>query len=175
MGRLLCGADLGDGVTCHVPAAFSHQHRVDPCDERADTEALLNRADRMVPARGLAEALAGHAAGHSDNARPLLPRVDFRALLKNDDEAWTTKSRLQAVLGRPWLSTRLVDQLDKETAAQLVDRLEELVERVEADTQARIAGEVASAVHDKIHEISIDRSQRVEAVTRERFGRSRLS
>ena len=98
--------------------------------------------------------------------------VDFRAMLKDDNAAWSAKTRLAAVLGREYLATRIVDQLDPETAAQLADRLDTLVSQAVAETEMRISGEVSRVVTDKITAISIDRAQRAkqaEEARRERF------
>lgn len=193
-GALLCGADLGDGYTCAVPAGQDHNHddaaiakgvdqiitqdmqaayAVDEA-ERAETEALLNQADLMVPARGLAESLAGGAVASK------APRVDFRAMLGDDSRAWTTRSRLAAVLGRQYLATTLVDQLDPETSATLADRLETLVSQAVSETEMKINQEVATATHTTIMRIRADadevRSNLRKAVHSERFtGHSRLS
>jgi hypothetical protein len=84
-GRLLCGADLGDGVACRVYADHPHNHpnaddaaiaagidQVIKSDLAAaleaddlEAEALLKRADQMVPAKGLAETIARYPLGVS--------------------------------------------------------------------------------------------------------------
>lgn len=101
-------------------------------------------------------------------------KVDFRDMLK-DEAAWSARSRLEKVLGRPYLATALVDQLNPETAAKLADRLESLVSQAVAETELRISSEVASVVTDKISQISVDRAARakqMEEARRERFGRT---
>lgn len=101
---------------------------------------------------------------------PEEPPTDYRHLLNDDTQPWTTRSRLAAILRRPHLATTLVDQLDKETAAVLADQLETLVSRAVRETQAEIERETADAVDRKIAQIESDRRRLLEEVTRERFG-----
>ena len=101
--------------------------------------------------------------------------VDFRHMLKDDAAAWSAKSRLEKVLGRPFLATQLADQLDPHTAASLADRLETLVSQAVAEAELAISRDVAAVVSAKVREIRETRSERAKEVTRERFtGRSRL-
>jgi len=138
----------------------------------ADLPPILPRHQQAITDGAAAvRAAVGVAATKTD-------RVDFRDMLKDDGAAWSAKARLEKVLGRVYLATRLADQLDPETAAQLADRCETLVSQAVAETELRISGEVASAVTDKITQISVDRAARAkqsEEARRERFGRpSRL-
>lgn len=101
--------------------------------------------------------------------------VDFRHMLKDDAAAWSAKSRIEKVLGRPFLATQLADQLDPHTAASLADRLETLVSQAVAEAELAISRDVAAVVSAKVREIRETRSERAKEVTRERFtGRSRL-
>lgn len=101
--------------------------------------------------------------------------VDFRHMLKDDAAAWSAKSRIEKVLGRPFLATQLADQLDPHTAASLADRLETLVSQAVAEAELAISRDVAAVVSAKVREIRETRSERAKEVARERFtGRSRL-
>jgi hypothetical protein len=196
MGDLLCGADLGDGYTCAVPAGQGHTHddaviakgldqviRREMAAAYADPEAaaLLKQTDQMVPARGLAEALAG-ATVELDvcvSEGRTVPEVDFRAMLGDDTQAWATRTRLAETLGRRYLATALVDQLTPETSAALADRLQSLVSQAVSETEMKINADVARATHETITNIrtalDLKRDELRKEVSRERFGRgSRL-
>lgn len=98
-------------------------------------------------------------------------KVDFRDMLKDDGPAWSARSRLEKVLGRPFLATALVDQLTPEISAKLADRLDTIVSQAVAETEMRISRDVSQAVTSKVREISEERARRTEEVTHERFGR----
>jgi hypothetical protein len=95
--------------------------------------------------------------------------VDFRHMLKDDAAAWSAKSRIEKVLGRPFLATQLADQLDPHTAASLADRLETLVSQAVAEAELAISRDVAAVVSAKVREIRETRSEQAQAVSRERF------
>lgn len=135
---------------------------------------LLTTAEAVEATKMWAQ--AAKATGHPASD---VGTVDFRAMLKDDDAAWSAKTRLAKVLGREYLATRLVDQLDPETAAQLADRLDTLVSQAVAETEMRISGEVQGAVSAYSEQLAADRAARrkqAEEASRERFhGHSRLS
>jgi hypothetical protein len=115
------------------------------------------------------------ASGVSGAEATNVGEVDFRHMLKDDAAAWSAKSRLEKVLGRPFLATQLADQLDPHTAASLADRLETLVSQAVAEAELAISRDVAAVVSAKVREIRETRSEQAKAVSRERFGRpSRL-
>jgi hypothetical protein len=204
MGEILCGHPEGDGHVCILPAAIEHSHNREqdgfPYPEMsqviADEAALLNQADQMVPARGVAEALGITASEAAANmavvaqeltdadvkyltrlGRP--PRTDFRAMLGDDTQAWATRTRLAETLGRPYLATALADQLNPETSAALADRLQSLVSQARSETEMKINADVARATHETITNIrtalDLKRDELHKKVSRERFGRgSRL-
>lgn len=122
--------------------------------------------DRLIP--------DGDCPIHGEGASAA-PEVDFQAALVDDRAAWAVKSRLEAVIGRPYLATKLADQLDAETGAMLADRLEALLHTAYDQARAQIAGEISSVVDAKMREIHADRERRGKEATRERFhGSSRL-
>jgi hypothetical protein len=100
------------------------------------------------------------------------PRVDFREMLADDDQAWSVKSRLEKVLGRPHLSTQLADQLDHETGCKLADRLDTLVSQAVSEAVMAINQQVASVTEQTVDRLRVEtesaRKQLREA-TRERF------
>jgi hypothetical protein len=99
------------------------------------------------------------------------PEVDFRAMLNNDDQAWSIKTRLQRVLGRPYLATKLVEKLDPQTAAMLADRLETLVTTAVEDAVARLTRDLDVAVDVKLDQIRQERIEKAKELSRERFQR----
>jgi hypothetical protein len=98
------------------------------------------------------------------------PEVDFRAALGDDSAAWTVKSRLEVVLGRPYLATRIADQLDGETGAMLADRLEVLAATSAHAAVSELTAHVEAAVTERIASIRAERFK-AEEVARERFAR----
>lgn len=122
-GRLLCGADLGDGVACRVYADHPHNHPNDA--DRRETEALLNQADQMVPARGLQETnarfLAAQAAGMGQAVRA--------AAQHEMDEAKDAVAR-GYVGGREDLAHAIstAEALGPESAVEIADRQRPLPE-----------------------------------------------
>lgn len=103
--------------------------------------------------------------------------VDFRAMLKNDGHAWGLKAQLEHVLGRPYLATALVDQLTPETAQNLADRLQELLDVRVREEMAKLEHDLNVAVTLKMSEYQREREQRAREVSNERFhsGPTRLS
>ena len=97
------------------------------------------------------------------------PVVDFHAALRNDSHAWDLKTRLEMILGRPYLATKLVDQLDGETATNLADRLQAIVTGEIDAAVRRVHLEVDRQVEAKMEAI---RAERAKGVSRERFGRT---
>lgn len=97
------------------------------------------------------------------------PRVDFRDMLKTDG-AWSIKSRLEVALGRPYLATKLAEQLDPETGAKLCDRLEALLSTAYEQARITLATEVAQVVDVQIQAWRAEQERRAKVVTRERFG-----
>ena len=97
-----------------------------------------------------------------------VPEVDFHAALRNDSHAWDLKTRLEMILGRPYLATKLVDQLDGETATNLADRLQAIVTGEIDAAVRRVHLEVDRQVEAKMEAI---RAERARGVSRERFGR----
>lgn len=127
------------------------------------------------PAPGLHEIVSGKPLPSFAELRAKYPEhdapeVDFRAALKNDGHAWGTKSRLEALLGRPYLATQLVDQLDPEVSTRLAYRLQELF-TVELERAMHAVNlEVEAQVQAKIAQFETERVERAEGVRRERFG-----
>jgi hypothetical protein len=127
------------------------------------------------PAPGLYETIHGRPlpsyaelrARYADPADA--PEVDFRDLLKDDGKAWATQIRLSVLLGRKYLATKLVDQLDPETSTTLADRLEDIISRRVAERLAEIDQRAAQMVDDKLAQIQADKDAWVRGVTRERF------
>lgn len=179
MGRLLCGADLGDGVTCRVPAVFDHKHREEPViaaeAQRAETEELLNQADRMVPAKGLVEVLTGLPLPSFTEMKAKydvpVPGVVDVADTQRPLPEWSTEYKLRHVLGRPSLARRLCAHLEPQEAAELAEVLDGLFERSMAAVQ-RAVDEVTEETLARMHE---DAQIKLREVRRERFtGHSRL-
>jgi len=107
-----------------------------------------------------------------DHDHDPVPRVDFREMLTTD-AAWSVKSRLEVALGRPYLATKLAEQLDPETAIRLCDRLDDLLRSAFDVARNQIAAEVSSAVDARIQVWQAEQDRRAKVVTRERFGPTR--
>jgi hypothetical protein len=129
------------------------------------------------PAPGLYEIVSGgkplpsYAALRAMYAEPGdAPETDFRAALKDDTHAWDTRSRLEMVLGRPFLATELVDQLTPDTSARLAGRLESLITDAITDAVAKVHHDVEVAVALKINAIHEAQIKHAREVSRERFG-----
>jgi hypothetical protein len=124
------------------------------------------------------QAIADGAAAIRDAVGAVATKVDYRDMLRDDDQPWSPRTRLTASLGRRALATRVVDKLPAGLAAELADRLEVLIGQAVAEAEARIKAELDSVVNDKIDQISADREARArqaEEARRERFTRpSRL-
>lgn len=174
-GRLLCGADLGDGNTCRFEASFEHTHKTAEA-ERAETEALLNRADHMIPAKGLHEVLTGaplpsYAEMRAKYDKPL-PSVVEVADVQRPLPEWSTEYKLRHVLGRPSLAARLCAHLSAPEAAELAEVLDGLFERSMVAVQ-RAVDEVTEETLARMHE---DAQAKLREVRSERFrSHSRLS
>jgi hypothetical protein len=142
--------------------------------------------DPRDPAPGLHEALTGRPLpryaelraryGDPGDLPPVskapTERVDFREMLTTD-AAWSVKSRLEVALGRPYLATKLAEQLDPETAIRLCDRLDDLLRSAFDVARNQIAAEVSSAVDARIQVWQAEQDRRAKVVTRERFGPTR--
>lgn len=156
---------------------FSHRTHETPAIDALRAYSELSRIDDQGvsnPAPGLYEIVSGGKplpsytelrARYTDSTE--VPEVDFRAALRNDSHAWDLRTRLEVVLGRPFLATQLVDQLTADTGARLADRLEAIVTaNVEAAVR-KVHEEVDRQVTDKINRLN---EERAKVVSRERFG-----
>lgn len=179
-GRLLCGADLGDGVVCREPAGTMHVTHVLAAKardeaERADTEALLNQADHMIPAKGLHEVLTGvplpsYAEMRAKYDKPVPSTVEVADERRPLPE-WSCEYKLRHVLGRPSLARRLCAHLEPAEAAELAEVLDGLFERSMVAVQ-RAVDEVTEETLARMHE---DAQTKLREVRDERFrGHSRL-
>lgn len=178
--RIKCGHLFSDGSLCLMPAHPQHEHHDDPKDP---APGLYAKVSGGQPLPSFAELRARYgdpsdlppvahftvdADGKTTQHAPVPERVDFRDMLTTD-AAWSVKSRLEVALGRPYLATKIAEQLDPETAARLCDRLDDLLRSAFDVARTQIAAEVSSAVDARIHAWQAEQDRRAKAVTRERF------
>lgn len=103
-------------------------------------------------------------------------KVDFRDMLRDDDQPWSPRSRLTVSLGRPALATRLADALPPALAAELADRLDTLVTQAVTEREAHLTQEISDRYHEARARIEADAAEKLREVHDERYrGHSRLS
>jgi hypothetical protein len=98
-------------------------------------------------------------------------RVDFREMLS---ESWqpAARDRMNAVLGRPYLSTQLAELLPADVCLRLIERLEHLIEERVRSEVAQIHLDVDNAVATTLTRLAAAADDKRRELTRERFGRS---
>lgn len=181
----LTAAIKAAGISGHdVPPI--NWHRTPPTiadeeQERRETEDLLNRADRMVPARGLAETISSYlvddvmpqprtfeffpsiATEHASYRRPTYDVLKAAAAERGQFTAEQAQTMLSAALGtRPHLAARVIDKLGPVLAG-------ELARAVDAAVEGRISGYL-SAERAELNRIYTDQSTKLKA-EREQRGR----
>lgn len=192
-----CGYPFGDGSMCMTPAGVEHVHEeggfisvagrgawytpptIDEEQERRETEDLLNRADRMVPAKGLAEAISsylvddvmplpfeytpGIATEHANYRRPTYDVLKAASAERARFTTEQAQSMLSAALGtRPHLAARVIDKLGPVLAG-------ELARAVDTAVESRITGYL-SAERAELNRLYADQSTKLQA-EREQRGR----
>jgi len=98
-------------------------------------------------------------------------RVDFREMLS---ESWQplARDRMNAVLGRPYLSTQLAELLPADVCLRLTERLEHLIEERVRSELEQIHLDVDNAVATTLTRLAAAADDKRKELTRERFGRS---
>lgn len=107
---------------------------------------------------------------------PSQPALDLHPLLKDDEQAWSVRSRLTTSLGRPALATRLADALPALLGAELADRLDTLITQALTEQQAQITQELSDRYHEARARLDADAAIKLKEVHDERYrGHSRFS
>lgn len=96
-------------------------------------------------------------------------RVDFREMLKTD-AAWGLRERLNAVLGRPYLSTQLAATLPADVLLRLTERLEHLIEEGVRRQIDAIHDDVTEVTRQTLARLAEQTDTKLRALRRERFG-----
>jgi hypothetical protein len=137
----------------------------DPLPSYSELRERYGDPGDLPPVNAAAEMADGQPLPATDTGR-----VDFREMLTSD-HAWSVKTRLENVLGRPYLSTKIAEQLTPQFAVDLCDRLEALLTDAEQKAVERLTLEVAGIVDQRVREWQRDKArvQRAREVTRERF------
>jgi hypothetical protein len=190
-GVIRCGHKYSDDSLCMAPASAGHAatHRAseladelprlerlaDEEAERLATEELLNRADRMVPAKGLAEVVAargqvvvfdrpgGYVVKETAQRRPTYDVLRAASAERAQFTTDQAKTMLSAALGtRPHLAARVIEKLGPVLAG-------ELARAVDASVEGRISGYL-SAERAELNRLYQDQAAKLSA---EREGRGR--
>jgi hypothetical protein len=157
-----------DGWTAAAPATSSdgwmHAHSDDgkawvhlwgtECDKGSGPGAVpVNRI--TVPA---------HAVPVTDTGR-----VDFSAMLS---ESWQpiARDRMNAVLGRPYLSTQITALLPADVCMRLIDRLERLIHEAVQRELDKLHDELDSVTAATLARLAAQADTKLEELRRERFG-----
>lgn len=97
-------------------------------------------------------------------------RVDFREMLKTD-VAWGMRERLNAVLGRPYLSTQLASMLPADVLLRLTERLEHLIEEGVRREVDKLHEDVSEVTRQTLARLALDAEDKLRELKQERFGR----
>lgn len=193
--NVLCGHLYGDGTICRAYAGPDH----DPLSHFEADEKVSDPAPGLYetisgrplpryaelrerygdprdlpplpnPAAHFTVDQTGDVTQHKPIPSADTGRVDFREMLTTD-QAWTVKARLEVALGRPYLATKIAEQLHPEIAAKLCDRLEAVLGTAYETARAEISNEVAAVVESRVEQWrkDVDRARRAKEATRERF------
>lgn len=108
---------------------------------------------------------AGHSAAPANDAGT----VDFHEMLKTD-AAWGLRERLNAVIGRPYLSTQLAATLPADVLLRLTERLEHLIEEGVRRQIDAIHDDVTEVTRQTLARLAEQTDTKLRALRRERFG-----
>lgn len=95
--------------------------------------------------------------------------VDFRAMLS---ESWQplARDRMNAVLGRPYLSTQLTALLPADVCLRLTERLEGLIHEAVQRELDKLHDELDSVTAATLARLAAQADAKLEELKRERFG-----
>lgn len=96
-------------------------------------------------------------------------RVDFREMLKTD-AAWGLRERVNAVLGRPYLSTQLAAVLPVDVLLRLTERLEHLIHEAVQRELDKLHDELDAVTAATLARLAAQADTKLEELRRERFG-----
>lgn len=96
-------------------------------------------------------------------------RVDFREMLKTD-AAWGLRERVNAVLGRPYLSTQLAAVLPIDVLLRLTERLEHLIHEAVQRELDKLHDELDAVTAATLARLAAQADTKLEELRRERFG-----
>jgi hypothetical protein len=175
-GRLLCGAELGDGYLCK--RAAGHEFMGIRCNPDASEALVLDTSEDNAKERAKTEALLNASPGLRRYLEPTAAEIRAEAVIwagapsavETADEQrplpeWCPEYKLRHSLGRPGIAHRVVLQLDTQTAVELAEVIESLFERRMREVQIAIAEQTEEALA-RMH---ADASQKLREVTNERF------
>lgn len=177
-GRLLCGyplEDVADGTLCRntAPCVVHRDRDLSPADGIAASNPVPGLYEK-VTGKTLPAFAAMVTRAVSTRHDPDAP-ADLHDALDDDSPAWSVRSRLTAVLGRPALATRLADALPPLLGAELADRLDTLITQAVSESEAQITQQLSDQYHAARARLDADAEKKLREVHYERYrGSSRL-
>lgn len=186
-GRLLCGQDLGDGLTCHVPATASHSHTSPRVEQglfpSLTTEAATKRLAEVIRAVGfdapqgsLRRYMEPTPAEVHDDAKWAVEHEAVGAAYETGPAECGTPDPVQEVDFREMLG-------DDDHAWSVRNRLTavlgrpylatQIAQHLPADVSARLADRLDSLVSQAIADDRMRTNQAVATATNEAWERIR--